>query len=62
MTDSKTNDGTATDRRAFLKLAAASGPALAVSVAGGTAAATETRTGLMQNTAHTQQYLDSARF
>ena len=62
---SKEDTGVNSNRRNFLKLASASVPAAAVSVAVGTQASAveivEDTSGL-QDTAHTRAYLDSARF
>jgi len=59
----KTGDGAS--RRDFLKLAATGAPAIAVAAAtAGTAeaAAPDSASGGMQDTAHTRAYYESARF
>lgn len=60
----KVDPGKGADRRDFLKLAALSAPAAAVTVTAGTAeaAAPDLNSEKMQDTAHTRAYYDSARF
>ncbi|MGB3179611.1 MAG: ubiquinol-cytochrome c reductase iron-sulfur subunit N-terminal domain-containing protein [Albidovulum sp.] len=61
----KPNETEKTSRRGFLKLATTAAPAVAAATvlgAGEAEAAPATKSGGLQDTAHTRAYFDSARF